>query len=110
MMSGVRIRHQTRRSERFNFEDPSRPYPEPCHCPPSGCGRIHLFKAVHIDLDDTGAAIVAVAIWQRYAHLFRQHGFAIVNEVPEPPEQRIFISGPLRVHLHPAALGVRHAD
>lgn len=92
-MAGIRIQHATRRSERFNFEDPRRPYPAPYHCPPptisNGCGGTHLFKAVHLVLDDGGAAIVSREIWDRYGPLLGRHGFSLANEVAEPPAQTV---------------------
>lgn len=113
-MPGIRIQHPTRRNERFNFEDPSRPYPRPFHCPPpdrsDGCGRTHLFKAVHVVLDETGAAVVAVPIWERYGHLFRAHGFRPTNEVAKPPDQRVVIPSPLVIRLRSLLPGARHAD
>lgn len=112
-MPGIRIQHPTRRSERFNFEDPARPYPKPYHCPPpaisNGCGRTHLFKAVHIALDESGAAIVSPAIWERYRHLLARHGFSLANEVQAPPAQIVKVP---MLRRSPTALtpGARDAE
>lgn len=110
-MPGVRIQHAARRSERFNFEDPTRPYPVPYQCPPplisNGCGRIHLFKAVHIELDASGAAIVSPEIWERYRTLLERHGFGLANEVAAPPAQTIRVPL-LRRTVAPRAPGGTH--
>lgn len=113
-MAGIRIQHATRSGERFNFEDPARPYPTPYHCPPpplgSGCGRLHLFKAVHLELDASGAAIVSPEIWQRYRHLLELHGFVLANEVASPPPQTVRVSLLRRIVVARAPGGSHHGE
>jgi len=114
MATGIRIQHLTRRSERFNFEDPRRPYPAPYHCPPptnsSGCGGTHLFKAVHLALDESGAAFVSREIWDRYRPLLERHGFRLANEVAQPPAQTVRVPMVRRIVAPRVPGAIPHAE
>jgi hypothetical protein len=86
-MPGVRVQHPTARNARFTVTEP-RPYPVPYVCTPpvfGGCGMTHLFKTHHLNLDDTGTAIVETALYGLIRHLLVLNGFSEVNEVPAPP-------------------------
>lgn len=91
-MAGVRIRHATEVAATFTLVDGSRPYREPWTCPPppEGCATTHDFKTYHIRVDDTGAAIVSPEIWQRLQRI-AGNPFSLVNEVAQPPAQRIVL-------------------
>ena len=87
-MAGVRIQHPTERSSTFTLVDGSRPYRQPWACPPppEGCARIHAFKTYHFRLDETGAAIVSIEIWERLQRIPGSQ-FALANAVERPPDQ-----------------------
>lgn len=114
-MAGVRIRHATEVSTMFTMIDGSRPYREPFFCPPpvdgdgrqtNGCGRVHEFKAIHMRLDDTGATIVSQEIWARLQRIVG-NPFTLVNEVANPPAQRIVLPR-LRLLATAKAPGAHH--
>jgi hypothetical protein len=65
-----------------------RPYPVPYTCTPpefGGCGSTHLFKTHHLNLDETGAAIVDTVLYQKIRGLLVLNGFVEANEVAKPP-------------------------
>ena len=96
-MPGVRIQHPTARSARFTIVEGTRPYPVPYTCTPpefGGCGSVHLFKTHHLNLDDTGAAIVGAILYRRIRRLLVLNGFAETNEVPHPPTIGIGVAAP----------------
>lgn len=111
MTAGVRIQHPTERNCVFTLVDASRPYREPYFC--VACagtegavdrhiggrllrGKVHRFKTYHINLDETGAAIVSQEIVDRLKRLPVQP-FAIANEVKRPPAQRLALDGTVTV-------------
>lgn len=87
-MAGVRVQHPTARSCRFTIVEQERPYREPYHCTPpelGGCGSVHLFKTHHLNLDETGAAIIGDVLFAKIRHLLVLNGFAETNVVAKPP-------------------------
>src|SRR3990167_5064354 len=94
-MPGVRIQHPTERSRTFTIVDSSRPYRSPLLCVAEivvdgelrPCARTHVFKTYHLNLDGAGATIVSETIWQRMAIRLAAAGFALANEVRDPPAQ-----------------------
>jgi hypothetical protein len=68
--------------------DPRIPYNPPYHCTPpefGGCGQVHLFKTHHLNLDETGGAIVGDVLFEKIKHLLTAAGFIVTNEVLNPP-------------------------
>jgi hypothetical protein len=57
---GIEVRHQTARSTMIVVEVTKRPYAEPLLCPT--CLIAHVFKAVHLWLDDRGACVVSEGV------------------------------------------------
>jgi hypothetical protein len=88
--AGIRIRHATETNVTYTLVDGRRPYLAPYECP--RCRRIHEFKTYHIDLDDTGAAIVSQTVLGRLMSI-PAHPFEIVDTVPNPPDIRVGVSG-----------------
>lgn len=91
-MPGIRLRHPTRRSERFIATDNRRPYKVPYAC--LECGITHEFKTYHLKLDDQGTVIVSKEIADR---LLSMNGgeFEYANVVENPPAQVITIATPI---------------
>jgi hypothetical protein len=86
-VAGVRVQHPTARNARFTIAEP-KPYRAPYPCPPpefGGCGSTHLFKTHHLNVDETGAAIVGDVLYGRIRHLLVAAGFAEANVVAKPP-------------------------
>jgi len=91
-VAGVRIQHPVARSCRFTVVEGDRPYRKPYQCTPpdlGGCGKIHVFKAHHLNLDDTGAVIIGDELYKKLANLLEVNGFRVVNEVVKPPTMGI---------------------
>lgn len=88
-MAGVRVQHPTARNVRFNVVESDRPYPSgPQQCTPpefGGCGATHIFKTHHLNLDETGAAIVGDVLYERIKGHLVLAGFIETNIVPKPP-------------------------
>lgn len=87
-MPGIRIQHPSARSVRYTVVDGAVPYPVPYHCTPpamGGCGSVHDFKTHHLNLDETGAAIVSEGVFERIRGRLALDGFVITNEVERPP-------------------------
>ncbi len=87
-MAGVRVQHPTQRGVRFTVVEDDRPYPQPFQCTPpefGGCGRVHLFKTHHLNLDDVGAVIVGDKLFEKIAGHLAIYGFVVANEVAKPP-------------------------
>lgn len=96
-MAGVRIQHATARNARFSIAEP-RPYPTPYHCTPpefGGCGSVHLFKTHHLNVDETGAAIVNHVLYKQIRPLLLAAGFTEANVVKRPPVQGIGMAPPV---------------
>jgi len=98
-VAGIRLQHPTARNVRFTISEPDRPYPSgPYQCTPpefGGCGQVHIFKTHHLNVDETGTAIVGDVLFERSkAHLLA-HGFTVANVVPHPPTLGIGL-GPQR--------------
>lgn len=95
-MSGIRIQHPTARSMTFTISDVSRPYRAAMHCGAPVvvrgelriCGRVHVHKTYHLNLDETGAVIVSTEIVERLRRIPGQP-FVVANVVAEPPSQTI---------------------
>jgi hypothetical protein len=87
---GIRIQHSTERNATFTLVDGGRRYSVPWTCPPppDGCARTHEYKTYHFRLDETGAAIVSLEIWERLQRI-PGNPFALANEVKAPPAQLI---------------------
>lgn len=94
-MPGIRIRHREVTNRRLTIVDKQRPYTKPLLCP--ACGITHVFKTYHIDLDDVGAAIVSIEVWEKVQQI-PAHGFQIENVVMDPPKQTIGMG------IHPKGL------
>lgn len=65
-----------------------RPYPVPFTCPPpefGGCGTVHLFKTHHLNVDETGACIIAADLFEKIKPNLVALGFSILNVVEKPP-------------------------
>jgi hypothetical protein len=87
-MAGVRVTHPTARNCRFTVVEPDRPYPIPYQCTPpefGGCGSTHIFKTHHLNLDETGSAIVGDVLFQKIRHKLILNGFVEANVVDKPP-------------------------
>lgn len=87
-MAGIRIQHPTARSCRLTVVESSKPYPVPYTCTPpefGGCGSVHLFKTHHLNLDDTGAAIVGDVLYHRIRPVLEAAGMRETNVVAKPP-------------------------
>lgn len=101
MAAGIRIRHSTERNVTYTLVDGRRPMHTPYECP--RCRRPHDFKTYHIDLDDTGAAIVSQMVLERLMSIPAQP-FGIVDTVANPPDIRVGVSGGhIRILDHPIA-------
>jgi hypothetical protein len=91
-VAGVRIVHPTARNVRFTVSDPSQPYDQPYACTPpeyGGCGAVHLFKTHHLNVDETGSAIVGDVLFEKARAHFLAAGFTVANEVVHPPTMGI---------------------
>ena len=87
-MAGVRVQHPTARNARFTIVEENRPYPEPYQCTPpefGGCGSVHVFKTHHLNLDETGSAIIGDVLYHKIKHLLVLNGFTETNIVRKPP-------------------------
>lgn len=87
-MPGVRVQHPTIRNVRYTVVDGAVPYPEPFVCSPpalGGCGGTHLFKAHHLNLDDVGATIISLGVFERIKGRLIADGFTLATEVKDPP-------------------------
>lgn len=94
-MAGIRVQHPTARSCRFTVIDKRAPYPVPFRCSPpefGGCGSTHDFKAHHLNLDETGSAIVSEGVFERISGILAANGFRVANEVEKPPTLLIGIN------------------
>lgn len=87
-MAGIRISHPTVRNARFNVTESSVPYQVPYQCTPpefGGCGSVHLFKTHHLNIDETGHAIVGDALYEKIKVHLAAAGFTWANVVDKPP-------------------------
>lgn len=88
-MAGVRVIHESARNARFTVVERDRPYPSgPQQCTPpefGGCGSVHLFKTHHLNIDETGSAIVGDELYERIKYLLFLNGFSESNIVEKPP-------------------------
>ena len=88
-MAGVRVQHPTAKNVRFTMSEPDHPYPSgpyQCTAPEyGGCGQAHVFKTHHLNLDETGTAIIGDVLYEKVkGHLFA-NGFRETNVVAKPP-------------------------
>jgi hypothetical protein len=79
---GIRVQHTTARNTRFSVVEPQ-PYEKPYVCPK--CRTTHQFKTHHLDLDETGAAIVSPGVYERIRGTLALNGFRLANAVEKPP-------------------------
>jgi len=79
---GIRVQHMTARNTRFSVVEPL-PYEKPYVC--KKCRTTHDFKTHHLDLDETGAAIVAPGVFERIRGTLATNGFRLANTVERPP-------------------------
>jgi hypothetical protein len=96
-MSGIRVQHPTAHSCRYTIVDSTVPYPVPYTCTSpalGGCGSTHLFKTHHLNLDETGAAIVSPGVFERVKGRLAADGFVVTNEVKKPPTLGIGLAPP----------------
>jgi hypothetical protein len=88
-MPGVRVQHPTARNVRYTVEELNTFYPPPGYlCTPpelGGCGRLHERKAHHLNLDETGAAIISAGVIARIGARLALDGFSVTNVVADPP-------------------------
>ena len=99
-MPGIRVQHPTARSVRYTVVDSKVPYPVPYVCTPpalGGCGSTHQFKTHHLNLDETGSAIVSEGVFERIRDRLKLDGFSAYTEVAQPPA--------IGVGLNPAKAG-----
>lgn len=81
-MASIRLYHPTARSGMFTFAHNKRPYRFPLLC--GTCGKAHLVKTYHVQVDADGFAIVSGEVWEQ----MKRHntaGFQVSNEVTNPP-------------------------
>lgn len=98
MADGIRIQHPTARSVTFTITDANRPYPAPLTCMAEiidagarrPCARVHVAKTYHLNLDESGAAVVSTTVAERLGRIPGQP-FRHANVVAEPPHQTIFV-------------------
>lgn len=91
-MAGVRVQHPTARNVRFTMSHPDQPYDRPYQCTPpeyGGCGQVHLFKTDHLNIDETGSAIVNDVLYERVKGALAEAGFRWANVVDKPPTMTI---------------------
>jgi hypothetical protein len=94
MAGGIRVQHESATNCRFTIVENDRPYPTPYQCTPpefGGCGIVHMFKTHHLNLDDSGAAIVNDMLYQKIKHLLALNGFRETNKVKKPPTMGVGI-------------------
>ena len=87
-MAGVRIHHPTARNARFTVVERDITYSEPLQCPApefGGCGSVHIFKTHHLNIDDTGSAIVGDVLFKRIRYQLVANGFMESIVVEKPP-------------------------
>jgi hypothetical protein len=87
-MAGIRMTHPVAVSCRYTIVDRSVPYTIPYQCTPpelGGCGDTHLWKTHHLNVDAVGAVIVSKGVYDRVKSQLTAAGFAVANEVKEPP-------------------------
>lgn len=87
-MAGIRVQHPTARSCRFTIVERDIVYSTPRQCTApefGGCGSVHTFKTHHLNLDETGAAIVGDVLYERIKGHLALHGFRETNVVAKPP-------------------------
>lgn len=101
-MPGIRLQHPTRRNCRYLVVEPI-PYKEPFQCPPpqlGGCGRTHIWKTYHLNLDETGSVVVSTGVYERIKSVVHRDGFVLANEVTEPPTVVAGLASPnLQFHV-----------
>ena len=96
-MPGVRLRHPTARGGVYLVEDLGRPYGQPLYC--SACSSalksevVHHVKTYHLALDGEGTVIVSEGIYDRIKAIPALGGLELMNEVAEPPPQRLEMNG-----------------
>lgn len=99
-MAGIRVTHPTARNCRFTIVEPTIPYSEPRQCTApeyGGCGSVHIFKTHHLNIDDTGSAIVGDVLYEKIKGHLALNGFSESNVVAKPPT--------LGIGLHPTLPG-----
>lgn len=89
-MPGIRLHHPTLRNCVVALES-VRPYKQPFQCPL--CGRTHLFKTVHLTLDDSGDVIVSKHAFEKDIKDVPGLPFTIENEVTKPPPMILTLNG-----------------
>jgi hypothetical protein len=96
-MPGIRIQHPTARNVRFTMTDPNQPYDIPYNCTPpayGGCGQVHTHKTHHLNIDETGAAIINDALYEKVKPYLLANGFSETNVVVKPPTMGIGLLPP----------------
>jgi len=105
---GVRVQHATARNTRFSVVEPI-PYEKPYFC--KKCWQTHLFKTHHLDLDETGSAILAHAVYERLKGVLETNGFRVANTVRKPPT--ITVGAGVRVNgvvVRPPVVTIGHGQ
>lgn len=98
-MAGIRVTHPTLRNVRMTIVDRDIIYrsgPQQCTPPEfGGCGSTHIFKTHHLNIDETGSAIVGDVLYEKIKHLLVANGFHESNIVKKPPTLGIGIGEPV---------------
>jgi hypothetical protein len=95
-MPGLRVQHPVRRNCRYTVVEQV-PYTQPFNCPPpqvGGCGRVHVFKTYHLNLDEVGSAVISRGVYERIRTALERDGFIVANEVKDPPTIAIGLAAP----------------
>ena len=97
-MAGIRISHDVARNCRFTIVESDHPYPSgPQQCTPpefGGCGTVHLFKTHHLNVDETGSAIIGDVLYEKIKLNLLANGWRESNVVAKPPTLGIGIGQP----------------
>ncbi len=104
----MRVQHATARNTRFSVVEPIA-YEKPYVCPK--CRTTHEFKTHHLDLDETGSAIVSHGVFDRLKGILELNGFRVANLVRKPPT--ITVGAGVRVNgvvVRPPVVSIGHGQ
>lgn len=108
-MSGIRIRHGTRRNQILPVPLLHKPHPwntNQCGaCERIGLTVVHPCKVLHLQLDPDGCTIVSREIWADLQQTTDCGGFRVTNLVPDPPAQT-FTPPTSKLRIEAAPIGV----
>lgn len=89
-MPGIRLHHPTLRNCTIAVEC-VRGYMNPFACPT--CGTVHLYKTVHLNLDNDGDVIVSPGAWEADLKHVPDLPLTVQNTVKKPPKLIIAADG-----------------